>query len=92
MRRTHCSATLATLLLTFDSNGKATGVNANRYEFWIYRQLRKRLKSGEIYVDDSIQHRNFADELVDVNNSAAILSQLNIPWLRQPLNLSLIHI
>lgn len=73
-------------LLTFDSNGKATGVNANRYEFWIYRQLRKRLKSGEIYVDDSIQHRNFADELVDVNNSAAILSQLNIPWLRQPLN------
>ena len=59
-------------LLTFDSNGKVTGVDANRYEFWIYRQLRKRLKSGEIYVDDSIQHRNFADELVNVSNGSTI--------------------
>jgi TnpA family transposase len=73
-------------LLTFDSNGKVTGVDANRYEFWIYRQLRKRLKSGEIYVDDSIQHRNFADELVNVSNGSTILSQLDIPWLQQPIN------
>lgn len=73
-------------LLNFDVNGKVTGVDGNRYEFWIYRQLRKRLKSGEIYVDESIQHQNFADELVDVSKDTTILAQLDIPWLRQPIN------
>jgi hypothetical protein len=37
-------------LLIFDADGKPTGVHADRYEFWLYRQLRKRLKSGEIYL------------------------------------------
>ena len=46
-------------LLTFDADGKPTAVHADRYEFWLYRQLSKRLKSGEIYLDDSLQHRRF---------------------------------
>jgi hypothetical protein len=41
-------------------------VHADRYEFWIYRQLRKRLKSGEIHLNDSLQHRRFTDELVSL--------------------------
>ncbi len=72
-------------LLVFDADGNPTGVHADRYEFWIYRQIRKRLKSGEIYLDDSIQHRCFTDELVSLDEKAAALSQLDIPWLRQPL-------
>jgi len=31
-------------VLTCDEQGNPTGVQANRYEFWVYRQLRKRLK------------------------------------------------
>jgi len=59
-------------------------VCADRYEFWIYRQLRKRLKSGEIYLDDSLQHRCLTDELVSLDEKAKVLSQMDIPWLRQP--------
>lgn len=73
-------------LLTFDADGNPTGVNANRYEFWLYRQLRKRFKSGEIYLDDSLKHRCLTDELVSLEQRADVLSQMDIPWLRQPVD------
>jgi hypothetical protein len=69
-------------LLMFDADGKPTGLHAERYEFWLYRQLRKRLKSGEIYLDDSLQHRCFTDELVCLDEKANVLSQMDIAWLR----------
>ena len=76
-------------LLMFDADGKPTGLHADRYEFWLYRQLRKRLKSGEIYLDDSLQHRCFTDELVCLDEKANVLSQMDIPWLRQPIDAQL---
>ena len=72
-------------LLTFDANGKPTGVQAARYEFWVYRQIRKRLKSGELYVDDSHQHRHLSAELVSTERQALAFEQLDIPWVRRPL-------
>ena len=72
-------------LLTFDVDGNPTGVQADRYEFWIYRQLHRRLRSGEIYVDDSQQHRHLSAELVSADQQAAALEQLDIPWVRRPL-------
>src|ERR671914_775182 len=54
-------------LLTFNEKGDATGLRGDRYEFWIYRQTRKRLDAGELYLNDSLQHRclwqNFDREL-----------------------------
>ena len=76
-------------LLTFGPDGEATGVNAGRYEFWLYRQLRKRLKSGEIYLNDSLRHRSFTDELVSLDEKAEALGQMDIPWLRQPIDAQL---
>ena len=76
-------------LLRFDADGKPTGLHAGRYEFWLYRQLRKRLKSGEIYLDDSLQHRCFTDELVSLAEKADVISQMDIPWLRQPVDTQL---
>jgi len=73
-------------LLTFDTDGKPAGVHPDRYEFWIYRQIRKRLKSGEIYLDDSLQHRRFTDELVSIEEQTAVLNQMDIPWLRRPID------
>ncbi len=73
-------------LLTLDADGKPTGVQADRYEFWIYRQLRKRLKSGEIYLDDSLQHRHLSAELVSADKQAQALEQMDIPWVRRPLD------
>lgn len=73
-------------LLTLDTDGKPTGVQADRYEFWIYRQLRKCLKSGEIYLDDSLQHRHLSAELVSADKQAQALEQMDIPWVRRPLD------
>jgi TnpA family transposase len=76
-------------LLTFDANGKPTGLHADRYEFWLYRQIRKRFKSGELYLDDSLQHRHFSDELVSMDEKADMLAEMNIPFLRQPIEAQL---
>lgn len=71
-------------LFDFDQAGKPTRLRGDRYEFWIYRQLRKRLASGELYLDDSVRHRRFGDDLVELDRKAEALKDLNIPWLRQP--------
>jgi TnpA family transposase len=76
-------------LLTFGPDGKPAGVHSDRYEFWIYRQLRKRLKSGEIHLNDSLQHRRFSDDLVSLTEKADVLGQMDIPWLRQPIETQL---
>jgi hypothetical protein len=76
-------------LLAFDAQGEPTGLQADHYEFWLYRQIRKRLKSGELYLDDSLQHRCFTDELVSLEEKADVLSQMDIPWLREPIETQL---
>ncbi len=76
-------------LLNFDQDGNPVSLRGERYEFWVYRQLRKRLDVGDIYVDDSVQHRLFADELVATERKAEALKELDIPWLRQPIDTTL---
>ncbi|MFT8033800.1 hypothetical protein ACMYMK_23190, partial [Salmonella enterica subsp. enterica serovar Enteritidis] len=66
-----------------------TGLHADRYEFWLYRQIRKRFQSGEVYLDDSLQHRHFSDELVSMNEKADALAQMEIPFLQQPIDAQL---
>src|SRR5215471_488166 len=60
----------------------------DRFEFWIYRQVRKRLEIGELYLDDSIRRR-FSDELVALERKEEALNSLDIPWLRQPVGVEL---
>ncbi len=55
----------------------------------MYRQLRKRIEVGDIYIDDSVQHRRFADELVALDQKEDALKGLNIPWLGQPVDATL---
>lgn len=72
-------------LLTFDINDNPIGLNSDRYEFWLYRQIRKRFQSGEFYLDDSLQHRKLSDELVSMEEKADVLAKMDIPFLRQPI-------
>ena len=72
-------------LMTFDAEDKPTGLQGDRYEFWLYRQIRKRFRSGELYLDDSLQHRCFTDELVSLEEKVDVLSQMDIPWLHRPI-------
>jgi hypothetical protein len=63
-------------LLFTDSEGNVTGLQSTRYEFWMYRQITKRLESGDLYVDDSINHRYFEHELVPLIDD--ILKQFDL--------------
>jgi TnpA family transposase len=76
---------LQTWLLLVDEKNTPTELHADRYEFWLYRQIRKRLEAGELYLDDSLQHRHLSDELVSVEEKADILAQMDIPFLRTPI-------
>ena len=59
---------------------------AERYEFWVYRQLKKRFKAGELYLEDSIHHRSLNQELVSLAEKEALLQQLDIPAFRRPID------
>jgi TnpA family transposase len=76
-------------LLILDEEGNATGIRADRYEFWIYRQIRKRFDINELYLNDSVVNRRFSDDLVSMEQQADVLKKLDIPWLRQPLGESI---
>ncbi|WP_429464211.1 Tn3 family transposase [Paraburkholderia sp. JPY465] len=75
-------------LLTFDDKGQPVSLRGDRYEFWIYRQLRKRVDSGELHLNDSTQHRQFSDHLVPADRTAAVLGELDLAWLRQPVQVT----
>ena len=76
-------------LLVTNEDGKATSMRGDRYEFWIYRQIRKRIEIGELYLNDSVAHRRFSDELVAMDQKADVLGQMDIPWLHQRVDTAL---
>jgi TnpA family transposase len=71
-------------LYVLNEAGDPIRLRGDRYEFWIYRQLSRRLATGELAVDDSLRHRRFGDELVSPEKTAAILQTLTIPWVTNP--------
>ncbi len=62
-------------LLEFGEDGEPTGLNAGRYEFWLYRQIRKRFQAGEFHLNNSLRHRHLSDELVPEGEQAAVLAE-----------------
>ncbi len=76
----------------YDANGNPTALHADRYEFWLHRQIRKRVKSGELYLDNSLQHRQFSSELVSIDEKAEVLAQMDIPFLCQSIEEQLIRL
>jgi len=70
-------------LLIIDKKGTITGLQAKRCEFWIYRQIAKRLESGELYIDESLNYRYFEHELVSVEDEKS--KQLDLSCLKKPI-------
>jgi TnpA family transposase len=77
---------LRDFLQTFDQDGKPLSLHGERYEFMVYRQLRKRLDAGDVYLNDSVQHRRFSDDLVSMEAKSEALKALDVPWLRKPVD------
>lgn len=77
-------ARLRPYLLESGEDGEPTGLNPGRYEFWVYRQIRKRFQAGEFHLNHSLRHRQLSDELVPEGEQAAVLAEMNIPFLQKP--------
>lgn len=71
--------------LTTQDDNKTSRINPHRYEYWIYRRLHDQLKTGTIYLEDSLQYRSLSQELVSIEKKNDIIQQLNIPALSQPI-------
>ena len=79
--RNFISSRLEPYLLTFDKD-ETQIIHEKRYEILVYRQIIKQMETGALYINDSIQHRPFADELVCLKQKSTILETLDIPWLK----------
>ena len=76
-------------LLTFNDHGEASCLQADRYEFLLYLQIKKRFESGEIFLDNSLRHRHFSDELISMTDKADVLAKMDIPFLHRPIETEL---
>nr|CAA70598.1 transposase [Pseudomonas putida] len=76
-------------LLMFDRKARRQACMPIGYEFWLYRQSGNASRRAELYIDDSLQHRHLSDELVSMDEKAAVLAQMDIPFLRQPVSAQL---
>ena len=82
-------ARLRPYLLEYGEDGEPTGLNAGRYEFWLYRQIRKRFQAGEFHLNDSLRHRHLSDELVQEGEQASVLAEMKIPFLQKSIKTQL---
>ena len=72
--------------LTIKDDNTTTRLILHRYEYWIYRRLSENLKTGAIYLKDSLQYRSLTQELVSLEEKEEIIQQLNIPALSKPIH------
>jgi TnpA family transposase len=72
--------------LTTKDTHNITRIHPYRYEYWIYRRLYENLKTGNIYLEDSLEYRSLSQELVSLEGKDEILQQLHIPALEEPIS------
>jgi TnpA family transposase len=63
-------------------------LEADRYEFLVYRLLRKALEAGNVYVRDSNEFRSFEDDLIRADlwkDKDAVLREIGAPILLAPI-------
>ena len=64
---------------------KDKSFNSGRYEYWVYKQMQEQIKSGVLYVKDSILHNCFNHELISVEKSQHVLKDMDVPWIKEPI-------
>ena len=64
-------------------------LDADRYEFFVYRQLRHALIAGDLFCQHSVRFRSFEDDLVDDEQwqqRDELLEQAGLSDLKQPVD------
>jgi TnpA family transposase len=72
-------------LVEISEDSDAPRLRGKRYEFWIYQQIEKKLKSGEIHLEDSINYRCLNHEMANLQENPELLQQVNLSKLHQPI-------
>ncbi|MBM7846748.1 DUF4158 domain-containing protein, partial [Herpetosiphon giganteus] len=78
-------------LYTTDADGYSDLIR-DRYEFLVYRQLRKAMEAGEVFCPASVQFRSFDDDLITEAEWAdkdAVLARIAEPRLLEPIKTQL---
>ncbi len=60
----------------------------DRYEFWVYRQVRNALEAGDIFCRNSIRYRSFEDDLIDsqaMQNKDLLIEEAGLNILKLPI-------
>jgi hypothetical protein len=73
---------------TIEDGEKRKTLDADRYEFLVYRLLRNALESGDLYVHHSNEFRQFEDDLISDARWAhkdAVLAEIGQPFLTTPI-------
>lgn len=60
-------------------------INTYRYEYWVYRKLHESIKTGAIYLEDSLRYKSLNHELVSLEEKEDLIQDLDIPVLKQPI-------
>jgi hypothetical protein len=64
-------------------------LNVDKYEFLIYRLLKVKLESGEIFVKESLNYKSFDEDLIDNEkwkNKEQLIHNLDLLSLKEPVN------
>ena len=64
-------------------------LNVDKYEFLIYRLLKVRLESGEVFVRESLSFKNFEEDLIgseEWKNKEELIQSLDLPLLNKPIS------
>ena len=73
----------------YSKAGKQKCLEVDRYEFLVYRQLRKALEACDLFVQDSNEFRGFDDDLINAErwnkDKDAILREIGAPILLAPI-------
>ncbi len=76
---------------TIPRNGKVKKckiLNVDKYEFLVYRLLKKGLDAGEIFIRDSRNFKSFEEDLINDEQwqqKETIIKNLNLPYLHKPI-------
>ncbi len=76
---------------TIPRNGKVKKckiLNVDKYEFLVYRLLKKGLDDGEIFIRDSRNFKSFEEDLINDEQwqqKETIIKSLNLPYLHKPI-------
>jgi TnpA family transposase len=69
-------------------DAKGQSLDVDRYEFLVYRLLRNALESGDLYVNNSNEFRQFEDDLISEvrwSQKEAVLDEIGVPLLQTPI-------